>query len=88
MTRPEKIDAKTRVARHRAAMRAKGYRLKQMWVRDTRSPEFLAEIRAACEAINASPFHAEDMAWVEAVSIPWDELPPYDASLPEPRKDG
>jgi DNA-binding LacI/PurR family transcriptional regulator len=59
MTKHEKLDGKTRAARYRAAMRAKGYRLKQYWVPDTRTPEFREMARKACEAINASEGRAE-----------------------------
>jgi phage terminase small subunit len=83
MTKHEKLDGKTRVSRHRAAMRAKGYRLKQYWVPDTRTPEFREMTRKACEAINASRHNSDELAWAQAMAAEmWDDLPPYDAPLP------
>ena len=35
----------TAVRKHRAAMRAAGFKLVQMWVPDTKSPKFIAEAR-------------------------------------------
>ena len=40
-TRPK--TSREKVAAHRAKMRAQGMRLIQMWVPDTRTPEFKAE---------------------------------------------
>ena len=68
MTKHEKIDGRTRVANHRAAMRAKGYRLKQFWVPDTRTPEFQETARREALAIANSPYEAEEQAWVDEIS--------------------
>ena len=66
-----------RVAKHRAEMRAKGYRLKQMWVRDTRDPAFREklreEIRIIAELERANP---EEYGWMDdAVVRAWNDLP-------------
>ncbi len=74
MTRHERIDGKTRVARHRAAMRAQGYRLRQMWVPDTRLATFRAEIAREVAAINALPHDEELWAFIEAAR----HMPPDD----------
>jgi surfactin synthase thioesterase subunit len=84
MGKHENLDGRTRVARHRAAMRAKGYRLKQFWVPDVRSPEFREQIAREVAAINASAHAADDQAFIDSVTD-WEGLPPYDAPL---RNDG
>ena len=61
MTKHEKIDGAARVAQHRAAMRTKGYRLKQFWVPDTRTPEFLEKARRECAVLNASTARDDDL---------------------------
>lgn len=77
MGKHDRIAGNARVARHRAAMRAQGLRLKQIWVPDMRLPEVREQIRREAEAIAASPTEAEDQAFIDAISL-WDELPPYE----------
>ena len=67
MGKHENLDGKTRVARHRAAMRAKGYRLMQFWVPDMRSPAFREQIAREVAAINASLSRSDDLAFAEAL---------------------
>ena len=67
MTKHDKIDGKSRVARHRAGMRAKGYRLKQFWVPDTRTPEFQEAARRECAVLNASAARADDLRFAAAL---------------------
>ncbi len=62
-----------KVRAYRARLRAKGLRPIQYWVPDVRSPEFLAEARRQCLAVNASPHAKEDQAFVDAISIDWDD---------------
>jgi hypothetical protein len=45
----------------------------QIWVPDTRTPEFAAEIRRQCALINAADRGKGLMDWVEAVGILDDE---------------
>lgn len=72
------MSSKERVAKHRAAMKAKGLRLKQMWVPDMTDPVFLEQLRKAGEAIANSPTEAEDQAWVESIMEGvWDSEPDY-----------
>jgi hypothetical protein len=71
-TRRAKV-AQTRTSRdkvraYRKRMRAKGLRLVQMWLPDTRTPEFAAEAHRQSLRANASPFAAEDQAWVDSIS--------------------
>ena len=62
MNRPQSQDSKSRVARHRAAMRAKGYRLKQFWLPDVRTPEFKEQARRDALAIAAQLAESDDIA--------------------------
>ena len=72
-----KPSSTARVAKHRAEMRAKGYRLKQMWVPDLNDPAFIAEIERANRAIaEFERKHPEEVAWMEELaSHAWDGLP-------------
>jgi hypothetical protein len=65
MTRHETFDTKTRVARHRSAMRAQGYRLKQLWVPQVNARPFLEQARRDCATINAAT--SDDLNFAEAV---------------------
>ena len=60
------LSGRERVARHRADMRAKGMRLKQIWVPDVKSAAFKEQARRDCIAINNSPHAADDMAFIES----------------------
>lgn len=72
MNRPQSHDSKTRVARHRAAMRAKGYRLKQFWLPDVRTAEFKEQARRDSELITAQLAASDDIAFAEAIQY-WPE---------------
>ena len=66
--------SRDKVRTHRAKLRAQRLRSIQIWVPDIRSPRFAAEARRQSLLVSQSPQEAEDMAWVEAVSLPiWDE---------------
>jgi hypothetical protein len=54
-----KTSAGARVAKHRASLRAKGMRLVQIWVPDTRSPTFKAEARRTSRLL-AKRYNAPD----------------------------
>lgn len=60
--------SREKVRAYRERMRAKGLRLVQMWLPDTRTPEFAAEARRQSLLASRSPFAAEDQAWVDSVS--------------------
>jgi hypothetical protein len=60
--------SREKVRAYRERMRAKGLRLVQMWFPETRTAEFAAEARRQSRLANASPFAAEDQAWVDAQS--------------------
>lgn len=77
MGKHEKISSSSaeRTARYRARMRAKGFKLKQIWVYDTSRPGFWEEINRQCRAISESPREADDQAWADSF-MDWDALPP------------
>lgn len=57
-----------KVSAHRARMRAQGMRLLQIWVPDTRSPEFAKEARRQSRAVARSKHAKEDQAFVDSIS--------------------
>lgn len=65
--------SRDKVRSHRERLRAQGLRPIQIWVPDTRSPGFAAEARRQCQVIAASPFAAEDQAFVDSLAIIDDE---------------
>ena len=54
-------------SRYRARMRARGFRLLQLWVPDTRSPKFAAECRRQSLSVARSP-EADVERFVEAAA--------------------
>jgi hypothetical protein len=62
-----------RVSAYRARMRALGLRPVQIWVPDVRSPEFAVEAHRQSALVAAADRAGDDMDFVEAVSIDWDE---------------
>ena len=78
MGKHENLTGAQRAARYRAAKRAQGLRLKQIWVPDLRDPKVREEIRRECEEINRRDRESGIMAEIEAMA---DEmmasLPPY-----------
>ncbi len=72
-----KPSSTARVRKHRAEMKAKGYRLKQVWVRDTKDPAFREQLREECRIIaefeRANP--DETAFWNKIAARAWDDLP-------------
>jgi hypothetical protein len=64
----ESKSSRDKVRAHRARMREQGMRPMTIWVPDVRSPKFAAEARRQCKLANASPYAADDQAWVDAMS--------------------
>ena len=64
-----------RAARYRAAKRAQGLRLKQMWLPDTSDPAWRAEAARQSALIAQSDIEADDMAFIES-QIDWEGMPP------------
>ena len=54
-------------------MRAQGLRPVQIWVPDVRSPDFAAEAHRQSELVAAADRDSDDMDFVEAASVDWDE---------------
>lgn len=69
MSRISKSSAATaRMASYRQRMRAAGLRPVQIWVPDTRSPEYIEKVRQQCLAVAAhDPAGDEIMDWIEKV---------------------
>jgi len=61
-----------KVRAYRERQRSKGLRLIQIWVPDTRSPEFLAEAHRQSLAVAESPGEKEDQEFVDAL-VEWPE---------------
>ena len=55
-----------RVAKHRAEMRAKGYRLKSMWLIDTRDPKVRERLRQEGRIAAELDRKSGDAAWADS----------------------
>ena len=58
---------------HRKRLREQGLRPIQIWVPDVRAPEFIAEAHRQSASIAASEQEADDQAFVDAISVDWDD---------------
>lgn len=67
------MNARGRVARYRAQMRAKGLRAIEVWVPDTTRPGFAEEVRRQAEILSQADQRENIMVWVESVSTDWHE---------------
>ncbi|QHK21857.1 DUF3018 family protein [Pseudarthrobacter psychrotolerans] len=67
------MSVKDRVARHRAAMRERGFRQIQMWVPDARTEEFQREARRQSLAVATSDRAGDDQDFIEQISEDWPE---------------
>ncbi|MBE7563716.1 antitoxin MazE family protein [Acidithiobacillus sp. HP-6] len=54
-----------KTTRHRERMKAAGLRPVQFWVPDTRSPEFVAQVRHQCLKLNNDPTEADILQFTE-----------------------
>jgi len=61
--------SRDRTTRYRQALRAKGLRPVQLWLPDTRAPEFAATVRRQCARINAADRAEGMMDWLEQASV-------------------
>jgi hypothetical protein len=61
-----------RVRRHRQRLRSQGLRPLQIWVPDVRASQFIAEAHRQSVAISTSEHEADDQAFVNAISSPWE----------------
>lgn len=62
-----------RVGQYRHRMRARGYRPVQVWVFDVRTEQFAREASRQAALIARIDRQNDDQAFVEAVSVDWDE---------------
>ena len=60
--------SRDKVRAHRERLRRQGLRPIQIWVPDTRSPDFAAEAHRQSAAVAASPHEADDQAFIDAIS--------------------
>jgi hypothetical protein len=70
-TAPKRARTKSsreKVRSHRKRMRAKGYRLVQMWLPDARSPEFAREAHLQSLRASNSPTAEIDQAYIDSIS--------------------
>jgi len=70
--RPPPKSSRDKVRAHRERLRAAGLRPIQIWVPDTRSPEFAREAHRQSLLAARSRFAKEDQAFVDAISE-WNE---------------
>ncbi|WP_331250809.1 antitoxin MazE family protein [Nesterenkonia alkaliphila] len=59
------------MAKHRAEMRARGYRPIQIWVPDTRSEEFRAEVKRQMVLIDQADHEDDIMEWLDSSRAEW-----------------
>ncbi|WP_310167712.1 antitoxin MazE-like protein [Arthrobacter sp. BE255] len=67
------MSVRDRVARHRIAMRERGFRQIQMWVPDARTEEFRREAKRQALAVAAADRAGNDQDFVEQISEDWPE---------------
>lgn len=60
--------ATRKIALHRERLRAAGLRPVQFWVPDTRTPEFVAQVRSQCLALKSDAAEAEAINFAEAAA--------------------
>lgn len=73
-----KLSSTERVRKHRAEMRAKGFRLRSVWVPDLEDPAFCQRIREESMMVGRREEEESVQRWVEAVSAgAWDDEPDY-----------
>mgnify|MGYP000222538275 CR=1 FL=1 len=61
--------SREKVQKHRERLRAQGMRLIQIWVPDVRNRSFMLAARKQSRLVAASPFEAEDQAFIDAISM-------------------
>jgi Protein of unknown function (DUF3018) len=76
----ERLTGAQRTAKYRAAKRAQGLKLKQIWLPDLRNPEVRERIRKEVEEINRRDRESGVLAEIEALGDEMlNSLPPYGA---------
>lgn len=64
----KKSTSRDKVRAHRERLRRRGLRPIQIWVPDVRSRMFAREARRQSRLVAASPFEAQEQAFVDAIS--------------------
>ena len=67
------IGSRQKVRAHRERLRAQGLRPIQVWVPDTRSPQFAKEASMQSRLVASSRHAAKDDAFIEAISMESEE---------------
>jgi hypothetical protein len=67
-TTATKSASRDKVRAHRERLRRRGLRPIQVWVPDVRSPRFVREARRQSRLVAASPFEAQEQAFIDAIS--------------------
>ena len=67
------MSVRDRVARHRLAMKQRGFRQIQMWVPDARTEEFKREAQRQAQAVAATDRAGDDQDFIEQISEDWPE---------------
>lgn len=67
-TSARRDSSRQRVDEYRRRLRRQGLRPIQIWVPDTRSPNFVVEAHRQSAAIAASPGEADDQAFIDSIS--------------------
>ncbi len=57
-----------RVRRHREALRVAGLRPVQLWLPDTRDPDFIEACRRQSRSLRGDPQEKEILGWLESVA--------------------
>ncbi len=77
-----------RVAKRRAALRAKGLRPKQFWVPDMSNPNVRAQLSREAKEINRLDAESDDMQFLESIRADaWGSEPDYDWGPDGPQED-
>ncbi|OGA06096.1 MAG: hypothetical protein A2W68_17080 [Betaproteobacteria bacterium RIFCSPLOWO2_02_64_14] len=69
------MEVNERMRSYRVRQRAAGLRLIQLWVPDTRSPDFAAECRRQSRLLRGDPAEAEALEFIERAGA-WDHDAP------------
>lgn len=73
--KPKAASSKARVAAHRRKLRAQGLRPIEIWVPDTSSPEFRAELRRQLQLVSRSAQEKDDQAFVDVLTAEvWEDI--------------
>lgn len=67
------MSVRERVTNHRDRMRARGYRLVQMWVPDVRTAAFADQAHRQSQLVAQQDRTHDDQDFVEAISVDWGE---------------